>query len=83
MGAGDRQRGRRMNYANVPMEISLGGIYFPPVMFAIILGIIMAEIIGRLLNRFDLVRFIWHPPLFFIAVAVICTWLASLYIIPI
>ena len=42
-----------MNYADVPMEIAIGGIYFPPVMFAIILGVIVAEVTGRLLNRFD------------------------------
>lgn len=72
-----------MNYTNVPMEIAIGGIYFPPIMFAIILGVIMAEVIGKLLNRFDLTRFIWHPPLFFIALAVICTRLVGLYIIPV
>ncbi len=72
-----------MNYTDVPMEIAIGGIYFPPVMFAIILGVIVAEVTGRLLNRFDLTRFIWHPPLFFIALAVICTRLVGLYLIPI
>ena len=72
-----------MNYADVPMEIAIGGIYFPPVMFAIILGVIVAEVTGRLLNRSDLTRFIWHPPLFFIALAVICTRLVGLYLIPI
>lgn len=72
-----------MNYANIPMEIAIGGIYFPPVMFAIIIGVTLAEITGRLLNRFDLTRFIWHPPLFFIAMAVIFTRIAGLYLIPI
>ena len=65
------------------MEIAIGGIYFPPVMFAIILGVLMAEVAGRLLNRLDLTRFIWHPPLFYIALAVICTRLVGLYLIPI
>ena len=72
-----------MNYANVPMEIAIGGIYFPPVMFAILLGVLLAGIAARLLNKLHLTRFIWHPPLFFVALAVVCTRLVGLFIIPI
>jgi hypothetical protein len=72
-----------MNTANVPMEISIGGIYFPPIMFAILLGVLFAGIIAKLLNRFNLTRFIWHPPLFFIALSVVTTWLTGIFIIPI
>lgn len=72
-----------MNHADIPMEIAIGGIYFPPVMFAIILGVVLAELTGRLLNRLDLTRFIWHPPLFFVALAVIFTHLAGIFLIPI
>ena len=72
-----------MNSANIPMEISIGGIYFPPIMFAILLGVVLASVIARLLNRFNLTRFIWHPPLFFIALSVVCTRLVAIYIIPV
>ena len=72
-----------MNYANVPMEIAIGGIYFPPVMFAILLGVLLAGIVSRLLNKLNLTRFIWHPQLFFLALAVVCTRLVNLFIIPI
>ena len=72
-----------MNTANVPMEISIGGIYFPPIMFAILLGVLFAGIIAKLLNRFNLTRFIWHPPLFFIALSVVTTWLTGIFIIPV
>ena len=72
-----------MNPANVPAEIAIGGIYFPPVMFAILLGILFASLLAQLLNRLNLTRFIWHPPLFFVALAVICTRLTGLFIIPI
>ena len=72
-----------MNTANVPMEISIGGIYFPPIMFAILLGVLFAGIIAKLLNRFNLTRFIWQPPLFFIALSVVCTWLTGIFIIPV
>jgi len=72
-----------MNTANIPVEISIGGIYFPPIMFAILLGILLAGIIAKLLNRLNLTRFIWHPPLFFIALTVVCTRIVDLFIIPV
>ena len=72
-----------MNPANIPAEISIGGIYFPPVMFAILLGVLLASLLARLLNRLNLTRFIWHPPLFFVALAVVCTRLVELFLIPI
>lgn len=72
-----------MNTANVPMELSLGGIYFPPIMFAILLGVLLAGIIAKLLNRFNLTRFIWHPPLFFIALSVVCTRIVAIFFIPV
>lgn len=71
-----------MRYSHLPMEISLGGIYFPPLMFAVILGVLMAWVITRLLNRLHLARFIWHPPLFFLALAVICTAFVKHFLIP-
>jgi len=72
-----------MNTASIPMEISIGGIYFPPIMFAILLGILLAGIIAKLLNKLNLARFIWHPPLFFLALAVVCTRIVSIFIIPV
>jgi hypothetical protein len=72
-----------MNTADIPMEISIGGIYFPPIMFAILLGVILAGVVTKLLNRFNLTRFIWHPPLFFIAMAVVCTKIVEILIIPV
>ena len=65
------------------MEISIGGIYFPPIMFAVLLGVVLASIVAKLLNKFNLTRFIWHPPLFFIALAVVCTRIVSIFIIPV
>ena len=72
-----------MNTASIPMEISIGGIYFPPIMFAILLGVLLAGIIAKLLNKLNLARFIWHPPLFFLALAVVCTRIVSIFIIPV
>ena len=65
------------------MEIAIGGIYFPPIMFAILLGVVVAGVIAKLLNRLNLARFIWHPPLFFLALTVVCTRIVSIFIIPV
>jgi hypothetical protein len=72
-----------MNSGSVPMEISFAGIYFPPVMLAILLAVILATIMSLLLNKLNLTRFIWHPPLFFIALTVLCTRLIDLFILPV
>jgi hypothetical protein len=72
-----------MNYSQVPMEMSLGGIYFPPILLAIVLGTLVTWVITRFLNKFELVRFIWNPPLFFVALSIICTGLVGCFIIPI
>ena len=72
-----------MDIANIPMEISIGGIYFPPIMFAILLGVLLAGIIAKLLNKSNLTRFVWHPPLFFLALTVVCTRVVSIFVIPI
>jgi hypothetical protein len=77
------RRDKDMNMATIPMEISIGGIYFPPIMFAILLGVLLAGVFARLLNRLNLTRYIWHPPLFFIALSVICTRVVGIFIIPV
>lgn len=72
-----------MNYSHIPRELSAGGVYFPPLLLASLLGVLMAWAITRLLNRYDLARFVWFPPLFFLALAVICTGFVGYFIIPI
>ena len=72
-----------MNYSRLPIETSIGGVYFPPILLATILGVLMAWCITRLLNRFGLAEFIWYPSLFSLALAVICTGLVSFFIIPV
>jgi len=72
-----------MNPSGIPMEISIGGIYLPPIMIVILLGVLLAGVVTKLLNRFNLTRFIWHPPLFFVALSVICTWFVDLFILPV
>jgi hypothetical protein len=72
-----------VNYSDLPIEWSIGGVYFPPLLFASILGTFAAALIARILNYFGLSRYVWHPPLFFVALAVICTGLIGIYVIPV
>jgi hypothetical protein len=57
----------------VPHEIAIGGIYIPPLFVALILGTIIAIIIARLLNRYRLSKYLFYPPLVFVAMVVIFT----------
>ena len=72
-----------MNYDHLPIEQSFTGIYFSPILSASILGIILAWLITRVLNALRLARYIWQPPLFFLALCVICTGFVGTFIIPI
>jgi len=72
-----------MNYSNLPIEAAIGGVYFPPILLATVSGVVLAWVITRLLNKLELTQFIWYPPLFFLALSVICTGLVSSFILPI
>ncbi|MDH3772277.1 MAG: DUF1656 domain-containing protein [Nitrospirota bacterium] len=66
----------------VPSEVAIGGIYFPPLLIASILGVIAAALTGLALNRYRLSRFFWYPPLVFLALAVIYSGLIGTFVIP-
>ena len=53
----------------IPSEIAIAGVYFPPLLFAAILGIAGAVLTAFLLNRFRLSRFFYYPPVVFLALA--------------
>ena len=72
-----------MDYSSLPVEISITGIYFPPLLFASLVGAAMMGGIFHLMNRYELVGYVWHPPLFYLALTVICTCLVGIYLIPI
>jgi hypothetical protein len=63
-----------------PHEISLGWIYLPPLLFAIVFGILVAWIVSELLNRTGLSRFFWRPPIAFLAFLAIAASLFALFI---
>lgn len=72
-----------MTFAKYPIEIAIAGIYFPPLFFATILGVIMSWLISKTMNHYDIIRFVWHPPLFYVALAIICTGIVSVILIPV
>jgi len=70
-----------MNY--IPHEFTIGGVYFPPLLIASVLGVTAAAMTIMLLNRYRLSRYFFYPPLVFMALAVIYTGLIGTFLIPI
>jgi hypothetical protein len=66
----------------VPHELHIGGVFFPPMLLDAALGLAAAWLTARLLNRFRLSRYFYHPPLVLIALAVIYTGLFSIFLLP-
>lgn len=58
---------------NIPAEFTIGGIYFPPIFIASLLGIITTIVVTRLLNRYRLSQYFFYPPIVFVALFVIFT----------
>jgi len=65
-----------------PHELSIGVVFLAPLLIDAVLGIAAAWLTGRLLNRFRLSRFFYHPPLVLIALAVIYTGFFSIFLLP-
>jgi hypothetical protein len=67
---------------NIPTEVSIGGVYFPPLLLAAILGVIIAVMTVVLLNRYKLARYFYSPPSIFVLLVVFYTSLIAIFIIP-
>ena len=67
----------------IPSEFAIGGVYFPPLLIAGILGAAAAVLTALLLNRYRLSRFFYYPPLVFLALAVIYTGLLGTFVVPV
>jgi Protein of unknown function (DUF1656) len=65
-----------------PHEIYVGEVFFPPMLLDAVLGLAAAWLTARLLNRFRLSRYFYHPPLVLIALTVIYTGLFSIFLLP-
>jgi hypothetical protein len=66
----------------IPSEFAIGGIYFPPLLIASVLGVVAAWLTALLLNRFRLSRFFWYPPLVFLALAIVYSGVIGTLVIP-
>ena len=65
-----------------PHELYVGEVFFPPLLLDAALGLAAAWLTARLLNRFRLSRYFYHPPLVLIALAVIYAGLFSIFLLP-
>jgi len=72
-----------MMFDYLPSEFNIGGVYFPPLLLAGILGVVLAWLTAMLLNRYRLSCFFAYPPVVFIALAVIYTGLIGTFFIPV
>ena len=66
----------------VPHEISIGGVYFPPLLLAAAIGIAAALVTGSLLNRYRLSRYFTNPPLVMVSLMIIYTTVVGSTILP-
>ena len=67
----------------VPKEFAIGGVYFPPLLIASLLGVAAATLTVVLLNRYRLSRLFFYPPLMFLAVTVVYTGLIGTFLVPV
>ena len=65
-----------------PHELYIGEVFFPPMLLDAVLGLAAALLTARLLNRFRLSLYFYHPSLVLIALAVIYTGLFSIFLLP-
>jgi hypothetical protein len=61
----------------IPHEIAIGGIYMPPLFVAALMGIVLAIIAAKILNKYRLSKYFFYPPLVFVAMVVIFTVLVE------
>jgi hypothetical protein len=66
----------------IPSEFSIGGVYFPPLLIASLLGFFVAWLTTQLLNRDRLSRYFAYPPLVLLALAVIYSLFFGTFVIP-
>jgi hypothetical protein len=67
----------------IPHEFALGGVYMPPLFVASLLGLMVAVVVARLLNKYRLSRYFFYPPLVFVAMLAIFTVLIGTFILPV
>ena len=66
----------------IPREFAIGGVYLPPMLVAALLGMLLALLTAKLLDRYRLSRFFFYPPLVYVALIMIYTVLIGTFVIP-
>ncbi|MCX6924627.1 MAG: DUF1656 domain-containing protein [Verrucomicrobia bacterium] len=64
----------------VPHEVSFDWVYFPPLLFSILFGVLAAWGLAVWLNRTRLSRYFWQPPIAFLAFVLIFSAIFALFI---
>lgn len=59
-------------------EINIFGVLFPPLLVWVGVALILSTLLRRVLNAAGFYRFVWHRPLFDLALLTILTGLVSL-----
>ena len=65
----------------VPREIALSDIYFPPLLVAALIGLVLTSMTVRLMNKLRWHRYFVCPPLVELSLTVIYTVLVSTFFI--
>jgi len=68
-------------FGGAPTEVQILGLYIPPLFVAMTVGLLCSIVLARLLNRTQISRFFWHPPLANAALWLLATALIALFII--
>jgi len=63
----------------IPGEFSVGGVLIPRILLCGISGFIFASLLTTLLRHRGWSRFIWHLPIFFLAIWTIFTLLLEIF----
>lgn len=57
----------------IPHEFAVSGVFMSPLLVAGLLGVLATIITGRLLNRYQLSKYFFYPPLVSLALMIIYT----------
>jgi Protein of unknown function (DUF1656) len=66
----------------VPAAVSLGFFFVPPIFIDMAVGLLLAWLVARILNRAGLSRFFWHTPLAFLGLVVLMSSLVGILVLP-
>jgi hypothetical protein len=66
---------------SAPSEVSIAGVYFPPLFLSSGLGLLITYLVVKILTRFRLSRYFVSPPLVFLSLAVIFSGLIETFFI--